>query len=77
MSNDKYIESNIRALVLVNLLNSLRKRDNIIGKPRISSFFPTRLINSVKHEHSCKILDLINAIKHPVKKKMCRNKKLD
>ena len=26
----------------------------MLGKPRIS-FFPTRLINSIKHEHSCKI----------------------
>ena len=35
-------ESNIRALVLFNLLNSLRKRDKILGKPRILSFSPTR-----------------------------------
>ena len=29
----------------------------MLGKPRILSlFFPTRLINSIKHEHSCKIL---------------------
>ena len=26
------------------------------GKPRILSLFPTRLINSIRHEHSCKIL---------------------
>ena len=26
------------------------------GKPRILSFSPTRLINSIKHEQSCKIL---------------------
>ena len=26
------------------------------GKPRILSLFPTRLINSIKHEHSFKIL---------------------
>ena len=31
----------------------------MLGKPRILSFFPTRLINSIKHEHSCKILYLI------------------
>ena len=28
----------------------------MLGKPRILSFSPTRLINSIKHEHSCKIL---------------------
>ena len=28
----------------------------MLGKPRIVSLFPTRLINSIKHEHSCKIL---------------------
>ena len=31
------IESNIRALVLLNLLNSLRKRDKMLSKPRIFS----------------------------------------
>ena len=57
------------AHVLLNLLNELGKRDKMLGKPRILSlfpnslaslalylFFPTRLINSIKHEHSCKIL---------------------
>ena len=34
------IESNIRALVLLNLLISLRKRDKMLGKPRILSLFP-------------------------------------
>ena len=33
------IESNIRALVLLNLLNSLRKSDEMLGKPRILSFY--------------------------------------
>ena len=28
----------------------------MLGKPRILSLLPTRLINSIKHEHSCKIL---------------------
>ena len=28
----------------------------MLGKPRILSLFPTRLINSIKHEHSFKIL---------------------
>ena len=50
------IESNICAHVLLNLLNLLRKRNKILGKPRILSLSPTSLINSIKHEHSCKIL---------------------
>ena len=37
-SYDK-IESNIRAPVLFNLVNSLRKRDKILDKPRILSLF--------------------------------------
>ena len=28
----------------------------MLDKPRILFFSPTRLINSIKHEHSCKIL---------------------
>ena len=31
----------------------------MLGKPPILSLFPTRLINSIKHEHSCKILYVI------------------
>ena len=31
----------------------------MLGKPRILSLSPTRLINSIKHEHSCKILYLL------------------
>ena len=46
----------ICAPVLLNVLNLLRKSDKMQGKPHILSFFPTRLINSIKHEHSCKIL---------------------
>ena len=30
----------------------------MLGKPRILSFSQTRLINSIKHEHLCKILYL-------------------
>ena len=37
---DVSIESNIRTSVLLNLLNSLRKSDNMLGKPRILSNFP-------------------------------------
>ena len=33
------IESNICAPVLLNLLNLLRKRDKMLGKPRILSLF--------------------------------------
>ena len=53
------IESNIRALVLLNLLNELGKRDKMRGLPSILSLSPTRLINSIKHEHSFQILNLI------------------
>ena len=49
------IEYNTRAPVLLNFSNSLRKRDKILGKPRIYLFFLTHIINSIKHEHSCKI----------------------
>ena len=47
------------AHVLLNLLNSLRKRDNMLGKPRILSLFlnsfnkfnntRTRLLDSIYH----------------------------
>ena len=33
------IESNTRALVLLNLFNSLRKSDEMLGKYRILSFY--------------------------------------
>ena len=55
-----WIEFNIRALVLLNLLNSLRKRDK---KCSTSLAFylisPTRVIYSIKHKHSCKILFIV------------------
>ena len=54
------------AHVLLNLLNELGKRDKVRGLPTswekeikceacraFYLFFPTRLINSIKHEHSC------------------------
>ena len=34
----------------------------MLGKPRILSLFPTRSINSIKHEHSCKILYLMSKL---------------
>ena len=46
----------IRDLVLLNLSDSLRKRDKMLGKSRIYLFSSTCLINSIKHEYSCKIL---------------------
>ena len=35
----------------------------MLGKPRILSLFPN-LINSIKHEHSCKILYVLNSDNH-------------
>ena len=40
----------------LKLLNSFRKRDKMLDKPRIYLFSTTCLKNSIKHEHSCKIL---------------------
>ena len=34
----------------------------MLGKPRILSLFPTRFINSIKHENSCKILYVLNEL---------------
>ena len=48
-------ESNIPAPVLLNLLNLLGKSVKMLGKHFIFSS-PICLINSIKHEHSCKIL---------------------
>ena len=39
----------------------------MLGKPRILSLSPTRLINSIKHDHSCKILYIKSAIRHMFK----------
>ena len=47
MSYDR-MESNIHALVLLNLLNLLRKRDKMPGKPRILSLFPKLFNKSYK-----------------------------
>ena len=41
MSYEKiHVEYIIHALVILNLLKALRKRDKIINKPRILSLFP-------------------------------------
>ena len=40
--------------IILNLLYSLRKSDKMLSKPRAwYRFTPTRLINSIKYEHSC------------------------
>ena len=44
------------APVLMNLLNSLRKRDTMLGKPRILYLFLNSFNKFNKHEHSYKIL---------------------
>ena len=61
MSYDK-IESTIHALLLLNLLNTLRKSDNMLGKPRILSLFPNSFNKLNKHEQSCKLLYLSNFV---------------
>ena len=44
----------MKASVLLNLLNELRKTDKMRGLPSILSlFFATSLINSIKQEHEC------------------------
>ena len=43
--------------MLLNLFNSLRKRDKIIGHLHFISS-PTHLINSIKHDYSC-ISDMV------------------
>ena len=51
-----YVESNIWAPVLLNLLNLLRKVIKCSASLAFYHFSPTRLINLIKHEHSLKIL---------------------
>ena len=52
------IESNIHAPVLLNSLNLLPKRDKCLTSLTFYLFSSTRLINSIKHEQSCKILSV-------------------
>ena len=47
---------NIRALILMNLLNLLQKKENAWQASHFISFPQTHLINSIKYEHSYKIL---------------------
>ena len=56
------MESNIRALVLLHLFNSvkIKKKDKMLSKPNISSFFPSCLINSTRGPRSP---DLLNNVK--------------
>ena len=46
------MESNIRAPVLLNLLNSLRKRDKMLGKPCILCLLPN-LFNEFNNTFLC------------------------
>ena len=48
INRGSYISATIRALILLNLLNSLRKRDKNARQASHFIFFPTRLINSIK-----------------------------
>ena len=43
----------------LNLLNELRKRDEMRGLLSILSLFPASLINSIIQEHACYILYII------------------
>ena len=65
-----YIESNIAAPVLLNLLNLLRKSDKMISKPRIWSVFPLDSLNKLNNTwalmYSCKILYAFLASVKPV-----------
>ena len=45
--------------VLLNLLNSVRKSDKMLGMPRYLSFSSSCLINSIIHEHPCKNLNML------------------
>ena len=58
VSLNEVIEYNIGATVLLNLLNSLRKRVKI-ASVAFHLFSSIRLINSIKFEHTCKILFLV------------------
>ena len=51
-----YIDSNIRGPILLSLLNSLEKAMKCLASLTNYRLSPTHLINSVKHEHSSKIL---------------------
>ena len=55
-------ESNIRGVVLLNLLDPLRKSDEMLGKPRILSIFPNSFDIFNKFGHSCKYMSTISAL---------------
>ena len=46
-------ESYMSAHVILNLLNMLRKRNNMRGLPNFYLFFATSLKNSIIEEHEC------------------------
>ena len=43
----------------IEFIRLVAKSDKMRDKPRILSLSPTRLINSILHEHSCRILYII------------------
>ena len=47
---------------IIEFIILVAKRDKMLGKPCIYIFLPTYLINSIKHEHSCKFLFLLYVI---------------
>ena len=47
------------AIVLLNLLYELGKRDQMRGFPSILSLLATSLINSIIQEHKCSIIFII------------------
>ena len=51
------IHDNIHASVLLNLLSLLPKSNQMRGILTFYRFSQTRLINSINHEHSCKVLN--------------------
>ena len=42
-------ESNISCFCIIVFIKSLRKRDKMLGKPRILAILPNSLINAIKH----------------------------
>ena len=57
-AQNKVTYINIRAPVLLNLLNALRKSIKLV-------FSTTRLINSITYEHECKILYILIMESYP------------
>ena len=47
-------------------IKRVAKSDKMLGKPQMIHFPPTHLINSIKHDHLCKILYLLYITKMTV-----------